>query len=177
MPGNRTVELHSTAARQASPSADHFMIESRHQLYPPLGVNAEFDGPGVEIRTDPKTLDVACGERLQPHRLPDTRSRCVEDRFRYLFPVLLAARDRLVGEWVLGAYNKQVVASPRHFAYIGAERRMAAFVPGDLDVVDPYGCAVVDRTEMQLHTFSLRRLEPTPVPDDVARQLTNPGQL
>src|ERR1700674_5154090 len=54
---------------------------------------------------------------------------------------------------------------------------MTAFVAGDFNVVDPNGRAVVDRPETQAQVFAFWRIEPTPVPDHIAGELTDPGEL
>src|SRR5690242_2398370 len=46
-----------------------------------------------------------------------------------------------------------------------------------LDVVDPHGCPVVDRAEMEEHALARGRIEPPPVPDHVADPLAYAGKL
>src|SRR6266571_3027943 len=148
MPRHRMIQLHLASAGRSGPPAHDGAVESRDQLRLTLGLELEIDQPGCQVRPHPKAPDVARRQRLQPHRLPDARRRRVEDALRALGPVLLAARDGPVAERVYG-----------------------------LDVVDPDGAAVVDRPEMQEQAFCIGRIEPTPVPDHVAGQPADPGEL
>ena len=84
-------------------------------------------------------------------------------------PVLLAARDRLVGKGVLGAHHDDVAMPARDAADVGRERGMAALVPRHLLPVHPDRGAVVDRAEMEQEALRLGRVEMAPVPDDIAR--------
>src|SRR6266571_8457500 len=177
MPRHRMIQLHLASAGRSGPPAHDGAVESRDQLRLTLGLELEIDQPGCQVRAHPKAPDVARRQRLQPHRLPDARRRRVEDALRALGPVLLAARDRPVAERVYGLDDEHVVPSARDVRDVGGERAVAALMAGDLDVVDPDGAAVVDRPEMQEQAFCIGRIEPTPVPDHVAGQPADPGEV
>src|SRR6202049_721078 len=134
-------------------------VKGREDVNLAFGLNLDFARPAIEVGSHADAFDRARRQRLQPDRLPDPDGRGVEDSFGRGGPVLLAARDRLVGQRVLGAHHHDVAAPARDAADVGRERSVAALVARHLLPVDPDRGAVVDRAEMKQEALSLWRAE------------------
>ena len=177
MPGDHALEPDAPPTCHPRPAADNLAVEAGIELGAAIGVELEVDGASREVRIDAKSANVARRQRLEPNRLPDPRGRRVEDPLRPAPPELLAARDGLVFERVFGANDEHVVARPQRLCDVDAEGRVPALVASQLPIVDPHRGAIVDRTKVQGEPFSLRGVESPPVPDDIAGNLADPGEL
>src|SRR5438876_1343929 len=104
---------------------------------------------------------------LEPYGLPDAGGGGVEDPVGFLFPGLLAAGQGAVGRRVIGPHHQLVVAPRRHGGDVDAERGVTTHVTRHLDVIDPDGRGVVDRTKMEDQPVRIRPGKATPVPDRV----------
>src|SRR5437899_10726517 len=89
------------------------------------------------------------GHWLEPDRLPDACRGRVEDPFRFLLPCLFAPWQAAIGCRVVGPHHQLVVPGTRHGGDVDTERGVATLVARHLDVIDPDGRRVIDRTKME----------------------------
>ena len=171
------VEPHPAVSALPRPPSHDLAFEGCHHRDAAIRIDLDVDGAGFEVGSGPQSPDATRRQRFEPHALPDACGRRVEDRLRDRLPVLLAARGGLVGQRILGLHDEHVVAVAQGSRDLGAERGVAAFVTGHLDVVDPHGRPVVDRPEMQDDDLGRGRIEAPPVPDHVPGQLADARQL
>src|SRR5216683_1847365 len=177
-PQSAPCQLDATRGVLARPVTDLFPVQRDADRLAAFSLDVDCDGAGLSVRVDAEAGDRLFGQRLEPHGLPDAGRGRVEDRLRLRGPVLLAARDRAVGERVLGAHNDLVVALARDSRYVRGEGRVPALVRGHLLPVDPDRGAVVDGAKMQQQLAGRRRVKGAPVPHDIAEVgLADAGQL
>src|SRR6266851_5861025 len=120
-PQSAPCQLDATRGVLARPVTDLFAVQRDADGLAAFSLDVDRDGAGFGLRVNAETGDRLFGQRLEPHGLPDAGRGCVEDRLRLGGPVLLAARDRAVGQRVLGAHNDLVAAVTRDSGYVGGE--------------------------------------------------------
>src|SRR6266702_3647614 len=124
----------------------------------------------VEPGPEAEGADMTLRHWLEPDRLPDAGRGRVEDPFRFLLPCLFAPWQAAIGCRVVGPHHQLVVPATRHGGDVDAERGVAALVPRHLDVIDPDGRRVIDRTKMEDQPIRVRAGEATPVPDGIVER-------
>src|SRR2546426_2714140 len=97
-PRGDRIQLHATVAGPPRPSSDDFPIQPRDQLDTAFPANPEVDSTFGKVRADPDAGDVAVGQRLQTHRLPESCRGGGEDSPPPGGPVPLSAP-----EWFFGS--------------------------------------------------------------------------
>src|ERR1700682_4389331 len=107
-PSMNRIKRHGSASSAPAPLA---AVKGREYVNLALGVNLDFDRAAIQVGGQPQAFDRARRQRLQPYRLPDPGGRGVEDSFGCGGPVLLAARDGLVGQRVFRGDDHHI-ASP-----------------------------------------------------------------
>ena len=168
-PGLDRLQRHRSSPRLAAPRSHPPALQPDLQVGGARALYVEAERARRQVGLQAQRLDRAGGQRLQPYRLPDAGRGRVEDAFRPLLPVLLAARDGEVGGRIFGAHHEHVAALPHGPRDVDAEGRVPALVRHQLRVIHPDGGPVVDRAEVQHETLCGRCVKAAPVPDHVVR--------
>ncbi len=162
----------------SAPFADGPAIEGDDDVLLSLGADVELNLASVVVRFDAEELDGAVRERFEPDGLPDASGVRVMPRAVQLGRALFPPRKARIVERILGSDHDFVVMLTNDPSDVGRERRMSALMPGHELTVDPDHGPIVDGAEVHHHPVGCRRIESSPVPDDVSRlPIPDPGQL